>query len=159
MTLDLSQPHVIALPDEAATAALGAAIAPHLRRGDVVYLTGDLGMGKSTLARGLVRALTRPDQEVPSPTFTLVQGYDTPAFELLHLDLYRLEDPEETLELGLDDARNDGVLLIEWPDRLGHLGFDARLDIVLEQADNTNSPESGGRIARLAPRGSFREDE
>ena len=157
MTLDLSQPHVIVLPDEAATAALGAAIAPHLRRGDVVYLTGDLGMGKSTLARGLVRALTRPDHEVPSPTFTLVQSYDTPAFELLHLDLYRLEDPEETLELGLDDALNDGVLLIEWPDRLGHLGFDARLDIVLEQIDHTNSPESGGRIARLAPNGQFRD--
>ena len=157
MTLDLSQPHVIALPDEAATAALGAAIAPHLRRGDVVYLTGDLGMGKSTLARGLIRALTRPDQEVPSPTFTLVQSYDTAAFELLHLDLYRLDDPEETLELGLDDALNDGVLLIEWPDRLGHLGFDARLDIVLEQADNTNSPEGGGRIARLAPKGKFRD--
>jgi len=157
MTLDLSQPHVIALPDEAATTALGAAIAPHLRRGDVVYLTGDLGMGKSTLARGLIRALTCPDQEVPSPTFTLVQSYDTPAFELLHLDLYRLEDPHETLELGLDDALNDGVLLIEWPDRLGHLGFDARLDIVLEQADNTNSPEGGGRIARLAPQGKFRD--
>ena len=159
MTVDLSQPHVIALADEAATAALGAAIAPHLRRGDVVYLTGELGMGKSTLARGLIRALTRQDQEVPSPTFTLVQSYDTPAFELLHLDLYRLEDPQETLELGLDDALNDGVLLIEWPDRLGHLGFDARLDIVLEQADNTNSPDGGGRIARLAPQGSFREDE
>ncbi len=163
MTLDLSQPpdlskpHVIALPDEAATIALGAAIAPHLRRGDVVYLTGELGMGKSTLARGLIRALTRPDQEVPSPTFTLVQSYDTPAFELLHLDLYRLEDPEETLELGLDEALNDGVLLIEWPDRLGHLGFDARLDIVLEQHDHTNSPEGGGRIARLTPQGQFRD--
>ena len=157
MTLDLSQPHVIDLPDEAATTALGAAIAPHLRRGDVVYLTGTLGMGKSTLARGLVRALTRPDQDVPSPTFTLVQSYDAPGFELLHLDLYRLEDPEETLELGLDDALNDGVLLIEWPDRLGHLGFDARLDIVLEQAGNTNSPEGGGRIARLTPQGKFRD--
>ena len=157
MTLDLSQPHVIDLPDEAATTALGAAIAPHLRRGDVVYLTGTLGMGKSTLARGLVRALTRPDQDVPSPTFTLVQSYDAPGFELLHLDLYRLEDPEETRELGLDEALNDGVLLIEWPDRLGHLGFDARLDIVLEQADNTNSPEGGGRIARLTPQGKFRD--
>ena len=158
MTLDLSRSHLIALPDEAATAALGAAIAPLLRRGDVVYLTGTLGMGKSTLARGLIRALTTPDQDVPSPTFTLVQSYDTPAFELLHLDLYRLEDSQETLELGLDDALNDGVLLIEWPDRLGHLGFDARLDIVLEQADNTNSPRGGGRIARLAPQGHFRED-
>jgi len=162
MTLDLSQPHLIALPDEAATIALGAAIAPHLRRGDVVYLTGDLGMGKSTLARGLIRALTHPDQDVPSPTFTLIQGYDTPGFELLHLDLYRLEDPEETRELGLDEALHDSVLLIEWPDRLGHLGFDARLDIVLEQIDNTNLPGGPGsvefgRTARLTPKGHFRD--
>jgi tRNA threonylcarbamoyladenosine biosynthesis protein TsaE len=159
MRLDLSKPHTIALADEAATMTLGAAIAPHLRRGDVVYLTGTLGMGKSTLARGLIRALTFPEQDVPSPTFTLVQSYDTLEFELLHLDLYRLEHAEETLELGLDDALNDGVLLIEWPDRLGHLGFDARLDIVLEQADHTNSPESGGRIARLTPQGKFRDQE
>jgi len=157
MILDLSQSHLVDLPDEAATIALGAALAPLLRRGDVVYLTGDLGMGKSTLARGLIRALTHPDQDVPSPTFTLVQSYDTPDFELLHLDLYRLEGPEETLELGLDEALRDGVLLIEWPDRLGHLGFDARLDIVLEQIDNTNSPHSGGRIARLTPQGKFRD--
>jgi len=157
MTLDLSQAQILSLPDEAATTALGAAIAPHLRRGDVVYLVGDLGMGKSTLARGLIRALTRPDQEVPSPTFTLVQSYDTPGFELLHLDLYRIEDPEETRELGLDDALNDGVLLIEWPDRLGHLGFDARLDIVLEQADPTHSPDGAGRVARLSPHGRFRD--
>jgi tRNA threonylcarbamoyladenosine biosynthesis protein TsaE len=157
MTLDLSQSHLIPLPDEAATIALGAAIAPLLRRGDVVYLTGELGMGKSTLARGLIRALTAPDQDVPSPTFTLIQSYETPEFELLHLDLYRLENPEETLELGLDEALRDGVLLIEWPDRLGHLGFDARLDIGLEQIDNTNSPQGGGRIARLTPQGKFRD--
>jgi len=157
MILDLSQPHLIALPDEAATIPLGEALAPLPRRGDVVYLAGALGVGKSTLARGLIRALTHPDQDVPSPTFTLIQGYDTPGFELLHLDLYRIEDPRETLELGLDDARDDGVLLIEWPDRLGHLGFDARLDIVLEQADNTNSSGIAGRIARLTPQGRFRD--
>jgi tRNA threonylcarbamoyladenosine biosynthesis protein TsaE len=157
MTLDLSRPHIIPLPDEAATTALGAALAPLLRRGDVVYLGGGLGMGKSTLARGLIRALTHPDQDVPSPTFTLVQGYETPDFELLHLDLYRIEDPEETLELGLDEALADGVLLIEWPQRLGHLGFDARLDIVLEQAGNTQSSGMAGRIARLTPQGRFRD--
>lgn len=157
MILDLSRPHVIALPDEAATIALGEALAPLLRRGDVVYLAGTLGMGKSTLARGLIRALTRPDQDVPSPTFTLIQSYDTPGFELLHLDLYRIEDPQETLELGLDEALHDGVLLIEWPDRLGHLGFDARLDIVLEQADHIHPSGAAGRVARLAPHGRFRD--
>lgn len=153
-TLDLSQPHSLYLPDEAATSRLGALVAPHLRRGDVVYLTGELGMGKSSLARGLIRALTQPDQDVPSPTFTLIQAYDTSGFDLLHLDLYRLEAPEETYELGLDDAVGTSVLLIEWPDRLGHLGYDDRLDIVLETADKTRFPH--GRIATLRPHGNFR---
>lgn len=156
-TLDLSSSLSLYLADEAATAALGTLIAPHLRAGDVIYLNGSLGMGKSTLARSLIRTLTNPGQDVPSPTFTLVQTYDAPGFTLWHLDLYRLTDPEETLELGLDDALADGVLLIEWPDRLGHLGFDARLDISLEQADNTNSPHGEGRIARLKPQGRFRD--
>ncbi len=155
--LDLSHPQTLYLPDDAATTVLGALIAPFLHAGDVVYLTGDLGMGKSTLARGLIRALTTADQDVPSPTFTLVQTYDTAAFVLWHLDLYRLTDPEETLELGLDDALADGALLIEWPDRLGHFGFDARLDISLEQANHTNSPYGEGRIAHLKPQGRFRD--
>ncbi|WP_031236645.1 tRNA (adenosine(37)-N6)-threonylcarbamoyltransferase complex ATPase subunit type 1 TsaE [Asticcacaulis sp. AC460] len=142
------------LPDEAATAALGASIAPGLKAGDVVYLTGALGMGKSSLARGLIRALTYPDQDVPSPTFTLIQSYEAADFTLLHLDLYRLESPDEAYELGLDDALPSSVLLIEWPDRLGHLGYDDRLDIVLELADKTNP--SAGRIAHLVPRGNFK---
>ena len=154
-TLDLSRPHSLYLPDEAATARLGALIAPHLQASDIVYLTGDLGMGKSSLARGLIRALTHPDQDVPSPTFTLIQAYDTPTFDLLHLDLYRLKLPDEAYELGLDEALPTSVLLIEWPDRLAHLGYDDRLDIVLETADKTNF--NHGRIAHLAPRGNFRK--
>ncbi|EGF91950.1 hypothetical P-loop hydrolase UPF0079 family protein [Asticcacaulis biprosthecium C19] len=142
------------LPDETATAVLGARIAPRLKAGDVVYLTGALGMGKSSLARGLIRALTSPDQDVPSPTFTLVQAYDAADFTLLHLDLYRLESPEEAYELGLDDALPSSVLVIEWPDRLGPLGYDDRLDIVLELADKTNP--FAGRIAHLIPRGNFK---
>lgn len=159
-TLDVSQPHTLWLPDEAATAALGALIARQLRASDVLYLDGDLGMGKSSLARGLIRSLTNPDQDVPSPTFTLIQSYDAPAFEILHLDLYRLKSPEEVYELGLDDALPHAVLLIEWPDRLGHLGFDDRLDICLEQPDKTNFPAGPdtGRIARLTPAGRFGEN-
>jgi tRNA threonylcarbamoyladenosine biosynthesis protein TsaE len=146
------------LPDEAATLRLGAELAPRLRAGDVVYLRGELGMGKSSLARGLIRALTSPDQDVPSPTFTLMQIYETPDMDIVHLDLYRLTDPEESYELGLDELLPSSVLLIEWPDRLGHLGFDDRLEISLEQADKTNFPGAAqGRIATLTPIGRFRD--
>ncbi|WP_443748923.1 tRNA (adenosine(37)-N6)-threonylcarbamoyltransferase complex ATPase subunit type 1 TsaE [Asticcacaulis solisilvae] len=154
---NIAEPQIFHLPDEDATARLGGLIAPQLKPGDVIYLHGDLGMGKSALARGLIRALTTLEQEVPSPTFTLIQSYDTLSFEVLHLDLYRLTDPEEAYELGLDEARSHAVLVIEWPDRLGHLGFDDRLDIVLEVPDITNFPlAAGGRIARLTPHGGFR---
>ncbi len=158
--LDLTKPQILWLPDEAATAQLGALIAAKLKASDVLYLHGDLGMGKSSLARGLIRALTSPDQDVPSPTFTLIQSYDTPAFEILHLDLYRLTAPEDAYELGLDDALPHAVLVIEWPDRLGHLGFDDRLDISLELPDKTNFPAGpvAGRIARLTPAGRYREE-
>ncbi len=159
--LDLAQAHELYLADEDATTALGRLVAPHLKPGDVVYLHGDLGMGKSSLARSIIRTLTNPSQDVPSPTFTLIQTYDTDRFELLHLDLYRLKTPDEAYELGLDDAQSHAVLVIEWPDRLGHLGFDDRLDIGLEvppkdKRTNTNLPTgTGGRIARLNPRGRF----
>jgi tRNA threonylcarbamoyladenosine biosynthesis protein TsaE len=86
---------------------------------------------------------------VPSPTFTLIQSYATPGFELLHLDLYRLKAPEEAYELGLDEALPHAVLVIEWPDRLAHLGFDDRLDIRLERTETT------GRLATLTPIGHF----
>jgi len=157
--LDLAKATTFHLADEAATARLGALIAPRLRAGDVVYVRGDLGAGKSSLARGLIRALTTPDQDVPSPTFTLIQSYDTPRFMLQHLDLYRIESPEETWELGLDDLLVSSALLIEWPERLAHLGFDDRLDIVIKHPDKTNLPDGpqGGRIATLTPQGRFRD--
>ena len=109
----------IVLADEAATQALGAAVARILRAGDAVCLTGPLGAGKSSFARALIRELTSPDEEVPSPTYTLVQAYQGPDFEIAHFDLYRLEDPEEIYEIGWEDALSGGVALVEWPQRLG----------------------------------------
>ena len=117
------------LADEAATQALGRDLAAALRPGDAVCLTGPLGAGKSTLARALIRALTTPEEEVPSPTFTLVQFYETAGFPLAHFDLYRLSDPDEAYEIGLDEALDDGVALIEWPQRLEGRLPATRLDI------------------------------
>lgn len=136
------------LPDAAATADLGARLARVLQAGDAVCLFGDLGAGKSTLARGLIRALTRPDEEVPSPTFTLVQTYDGPSFTIAHFDLYRLASAAEAYEIGVDEVLDDGCALIEWPERLdGDLPPD-RLDIEL-------SVDGEGRSARITPHGRF----
>ena len=140
----------ILLPDEAATKRLGETLAKALLPGDAVCLTGPLGAGKSTLARALVRALTTPDEEVPSPTFTLVQFYDGPDFPVAHFDLYRLTDPDEAYEIGLEEALEDGAALIEWPQRLeGRLPAD-RLAI-----DITPTEDGEARRAVLVPHGSF----
>lgn len=111
--------------NEAEMLALGARLGSAVRTGDTIALVGDLGAGKTTLARGLVQAVL-PDEIVPSPTYTLVQAYDFPSFTLWHCDLYRLEHPDEAFELGLIDALGEDVCLIEWPDRLGgHLPDDS----------------------------------
>lgn len=124
------------LPDEEATAALARGLAGLLRPGDLVALSGDLGAGKTALARAAVRALAGDDEEVPSPTFTLVQTYDAPSCTVWHFDLYRLSDPEEVVELGWDEART-GICLVEWPDRLGGLMPGDRLDLNLAMAGGT----------------------
>ncbi|MBV8060292.1 MAG: tRNA (adenosine(37)-N6)-threonylcarbamoyltransferase complex ATPase subunit type 1 TsaE [Alphaproteobacteria bacterium] len=106
------------LPDSVATEAAAASLAPYLRAGDCVALTGDLGAGKTCFARGLLRALgVRGD--VPSPTFTLVQHYDTPTLPVAHFDLYRLKQPDDVFELGWEDALQQGLALVEWPDHAG----------------------------------------
>ncbi len=108
----------VALASVAETEALGGRIAAGLDAGDAVALEGDLGAGKTTLARAILRALGVAE-EVPSPTFTLVQVYETPRLAVRHYDLYRIERPEEMDELGLDEALAEGAALIEWPERAG----------------------------------------
>lgn len=105
------------LVDEAATKKLGQTLARLSRVGDVFALYGTLGMGKSVLARAFVQELTGAE-EVPSPTFTLMQIYEAPAFEIYHFDLYRLKSADEIFEIGVEDAMYAGVCLIEWPERM-----------------------------------------
>jgi tRNA threonylcarbamoyladenosine biosynthesis protein TsaE len=120
------------LPDEAATERLGATLASRLRPRDVVALQGGLGVGKTTLARAILRAASGdPALIVPSPTFTLVEIYDTPAGVFWHFDLYRLEEPEQVFELGWEEARADGTALVEWAERLGALLPRERLTVTL----------------------------
>lgn len=121
----------IDLDDEKATAAFGARLARLLRAGDVVRLSGDLGAGKSTLARGTIAALTEV-KDAPSPTFTFVEAYETPDFLLWHFDLYRLEQPGDVWELGLEEALEDGAVMIEWPERIEGMIADEGLLIRLE---------------------------
>jgi tRNA threonylcarbamoyladenosine biosynthesis protein TsaE len=137
------------LPDAEATARLGAAIALALGPGEAVCLNGPLGAGKSTLARALVRTLTTPHEDVPSPTFTLVQFYAGERFPLAHFDLYRLERADEAFEIGLDEALEEGAAVIEWPERLGGRLPEDRLDI-----DIAISGE--GRRARLSAHGAWK---
>lgn len=122
----------ILLSDEAATLSLGARIASLLQPGDCIGLYGDLGAGKTTLARGILQALGL-EEEAPSPTFAIVQPYEPPETRIpvWHIDLYRLEDPGEAVELGLDEARRDVAMLIEWPERLGGRLWDDALKLYL----------------------------
>lgn len=137
----------IDLPDEAATAAFAARIAAIARPGDVIALSGELGAGKTRFARAFIRARAGADkapEEVPSPTFTLVQTYELPSGTVWHFDLYRLRAAEEAWELGIEDAFHDGISLIEWPERLGGLLPARRLDIALDFG-----PEPGSRRVTL----------
>lgn len=132
----------ISMANESQTLALGQRLAKLLQPGDVVALYGDLGAGKTTFSRGLIQALLGDDMEVPSPTYTLVQTYETPTTAIWHFDLYRIKHPEELYELGFDDALQD-IALIEWPDHAGKLLPANRLSLEIEFAGS-------GRIARLS---------
>lgn len=131
------------LRDLAATEALGARIAASIAPGDAVALQGDLGAGKTTLARAILRALG-VSEAVPSPTFTLVQSYDTARLTVRHFDLYRIRDSSELDELGIDEALDEGAALIEWPERAGTRLPDDALHVALTaSADGRHARVSG----------------
>jgi tRNA threonylcarbamoyladenosine biosynthesis protein TsaE len=149
------------LPSEAATAALAARLAGRVRAGDVIALRGELGTGKTVFARAFIRALRGAKEEVPSPTFTLVQIYEGEAGapSIWHFDLYRLTRPEEVFELGFEEALAQAIVLIEWPERLGPLLPRQRLEVHFapgltsrsRRIELRPSPAWRGRIAGLAP--------
>jgi len=143
------------LPDPAATERLAAIIAGQVRAGDAILLSGDLGAGKTHFARAFINALTSAPEEVPSPTFTLVQTYDAAVqgqpVEIWHFDLYRLKSPDETLELGIEEAFGEGVALVEWPDRLGSLKPREHLELRLAITGD------GARRATLLPTAAWRD--
>jgi tRNA threonylcarbamoyladenosine biosynthesis protein TsaE len=142
---------VVDLPDEAATAAFAARISALAEIGDVIALRGNLGAGKTTFARAFIRARGCAE-EVPSPTFTLAQIYELASAAIWHFDLYRLESPEDAWELGIEEAFSDGISLIEWPERLGHLLPRYRLEITFLFAER---PEA--RRAVIAAGGDWQE--
>ena len=135
------------LPDLAATEAVGTRLAALVRPGDVVTLSGPLGAGKTSVARGLLAALGLAG-EAPSPSFAIVQPYDLPEVRLpvWHVDLYRLDDPREVDELGLEDDRGDGLLLVEWPERAGPGAWPEALALTL-----SIEPDGARRLTWTVP--------
>lgn len=150
------------LDGEAATETLAAALAGRARAGTVILLSGGLGAGKSTFARAFIRSLTSPTEEVPSPTFTLVQQYGPvshggEALEIWHTDLYRLGDPDEVLELGLDEAFESAVCLVEWPDRLGPFRPVGAIELEISLPPEEDSAETV-RLAALRLPAALKDD-
>ncbi|ODT48226.1 tRNA (adenosine(37)-N6)-threonylcarbamoyltransferase complex ATPase subunit type 1 TsaE [Devosia sp. 63-57] len=135
------------LPDDDATAAFGATLAATLQPGDIVRLEGDLGAGKTALARAVIRALAGDTAlEVPSPTFAIVQPYDTPLAPVLHADLYRLADASEVVELGLLDDP-EAIVLVEWAERAPEIATAASVVVTL-----AIPPGGNGRMAGVTRR-------
>jgi tRNA threonylcarbamoyladenosine biosynthesis protein TsaE len=139
----------IHLADERQTARLGVALAPLLGPGDTVLLRGDLGAGKSALARAVIgTSLGDPEAGIPSPSYTLINIYETAGGQIWHADLYRLSGEAEELEqLGLDDAIGTALVFVEWPERLGMALPERRLEIAL------SAPRTGGRDAAITLHG------
>ncbi|QIG80055.1 tRNA (adenosine(37)-N6)-threonylcarbamoyltransferase complex ATPase subunit type 1 TsaE [Stakelama tenebrarum] len=135
------------LRDLSESLALGETLASLARPGDVITLSGPLGAGKTSIARGLLAALGL-EGEAPSPSYAIVQPYDPPEtrFPVLHVDLYRIEDPGETEELGLDDARHDALLIVEWPERLPDSAWRDALQLSL-----TPSPDGTRSLTAKVP--------
>lgn len=143
---------IVALPSPAATDRLARRLAPRLAAGDTLLLSGPIGAGKSHFARALILARLDaagcPPEDVPSPTFTLVQTYQAGSLEIWHADLYRLSHPDEAAELGLEAAFDSALVLVEWPDRLAGLCPAAHLALDFAQGEGDDA-----RILRLRPSG------
>ena len=140
----------IKIDRQSETEKIASQLAAHVQLGDVIALHGDLGVGKSVFARAFIRSLTSIDEEVPSPTFTLVQIYEAEAGELYHFDVYRLEQADEALELGIEEAFNEGISLIEWPERAGALLPKMRLDVTLAFGESDET-----RVVRIERLGNW----
>jgi len=138
----------LSLPDPDATDRFARTLAPRLGPGDVLLLEGPIGAGKTHFARALILALLPVPEEVPSPTFTLVQVYDAPGFAIWHADLYRLTHPDEAVELGLAEAFDTALCLVEWPERLGPHRPASALTLCF-----AHTPGDGRRVEWQAPPG------
>ena len=138
-------------PDQ--TVALAIRLGPMLTAGDVLLLQGDIGAGKTHFARALIQSLLDEPEDVPSPTFTLVQTYETDMAEIWHADLYRLTSPDEVVELGLTDAFEEAICLVEWPDRLAELAPQSalHLDIALGADEGRRTLTLSWSHARWTP--------
>lgn len=152
-------PFQITLPSPDDTADFAARIGQRLRPGDVLLLSGEIGAGKTHFARALIQSLMNAPEDVPSPTFTLVQVYDTVKGDLWHSDLYRLSHSDEVIELGLPEAFETAICLVEWPDRLGDLAPETALSLAFELTEeeeariltvNWTAPDWAARLEGLA---------
>lgn len=154
MSSERTVERVLTSPEE--TAEFGRQLGAILTAGDTVLLYGPIGAGKTHLARALIQsrlAAIGQIEDVPSPTFTLVQVYDIGAFEIWHADLYRLTSPDEVIELGLDDAFKEALVLVEWPDRLGSLVPETALRLSLSGNDDARNLTASWDDPRLADLG------
>ena len=141
----------ISCANQEAVETLAGSFSALVEPGDLIALTGDLGAGKTTFARAFIRAVLDDDYaEVPSPTFTLVQAYEAPEYEIFHTDLYRIHEPDEVYDLGLDDERSSSVLLVEWPDRMPDDWWQDALNISLKRPIGAATGEDEARIVQFS---------
>ncbi len=143
----------IRLANESATARLARAIAAEVERGEAILLSGELGAGKTHFARAFIGHLSGDGGEVPSPTFTLVQVYETGLGPIWHVDLYRMSDPRDVDELGLEEGLSEGIAIIEWPERMAGFPTANRLHVTLD----FDAADPGARAARLSGHGRWRD--
>lgn len=151
----MQSPYDLTFHSETETHDFAVRLGKVLRAGDTVLLDGPIGAGKSFLARALIQSLLLEPEDIPSPTFTLVQVYDTPDAEIWHTDLYRLSDPDQVIELGLLEAFETAICLVEWPERLAELAPPDALKLSLKP-DSENTEVRHGTLSWSAPHWSAR---